>query len=200
MPATPIDMQMSNEQELKQMREKWLVTKAIAADKDEFEADIAEKNAARKRKTIMEESETKCKVMRAEAETEAKIKRDTIEADQLAKSRYVLEVVETNNAIKRARRDEAEQEQKAAFVKADLALKTAQAKDAANKLNQKRQEDMDAAYDKAKDDFINAPDANARDSAKIKLSRMMKARNPNIKPLSLSRQINDLIRKPRVKK
>jgi hypothetical protein len=182
------------------MREKWLVTKAIAADKDEFEADIAEKNAARKRKTIMEESETKCKVMRAEAETEAKIKRDAIEADQLAKSRYVLEVVETNNAIKRARRDEAEQEQKAAFDKADLALKTAQAKDAANKLNQKRQEDMDAAYDKAKDDFINAPDANARDSAKIKLSRMMKARNPNIKPLSLSRQINDLIRKPRVKK
>ena len=94
----------------------------------------------------------------------------------------------------------AEQEQKAAFDKADLALKTAQAKDAANKLNQKRQEEMDAAYDNAKDDFINAPDANARDSAKIKLARMMKARNPNIKPLSLTRQINDLIRKPRVKK
>jgi hypothetical protein len=79
-------------------------------------------------------------------------------------------------------------------------LKTAQAKDLAIKLNKQRQEEMDAAYDKAKDDFINAPDTNARDSAKIKLARMMKARNPNIKPLSLARQINDLIRKPRVKK
>ena len=191
---------MSIEQEIK-----WL------QDKSDAEMDIEEKKAARKRKVLDDDSEAESQRKLREVDADASIKRKKMEVDRVLKVEYELELFNKERALERAKEAAAAEKSKAALDKskseaekktadriaAEERLKLAKILRAAEDEKQKREEEMEAAYAKAENDFIHAAGDTARADARNKLDRAMKRKHPDLSQRTRTMRINKLIRVPK---